>query len=215
MKYYTIYKITNKINKKIYIGCHQTNNLDDKYMGSSKALSNSIKKYGIENFEKEIIHLCKSKEEMFAKELEIVNENFVRRRDTYNLMKGGLGDRSLMTKKAIEKLIILRKNPEWIKKQGKAISAGLKKFNQLEENKKSRKEKWFVALKGKGPTAGHKLKDEHKRKISIANSICQKGDKNSQYGSQWIYNEELKESKKILKGQNIPEGWRKGRRLKF
>lgn len=44
--------------------------------------------------------------------------------------------------------------------------------------------------------------------------ICRQktGEKNSQFGSMWITNEE--ENKKIKKEDNIPSGWRKGRYMK-
>ena len=49
------------------------------------------KKYGKENFKKEIIHILESQEEMFAKEQEIVNDEYRDRSDTYNLVTGGMG----------------------------------------------------------------------------------------------------------------------------
>ena len=51
--FYTIYKITNLINNKFYIGKHQTNNVDDEYMGSGKLITAAIKKYGANSFERE------------------------------------------------------------------------------------------------------------------------------------------------------------------
>ena len=49
-KHYMIYKITNTINGKIYIGKHKCDDLDDGYFGSGKRLWIAINKYGLENF---------------------------------------------------------------------------------------------------------------------------------------------------------------------
>ncbi len=62
---------------------------------------------------------------------------------------------------------------------------------------------------------GKKHKEETKQKIGKANSISQKGEKNSQFGKMWIHNPELKENKRIRKEEEIPSGWKLGRKMKF
>ena len=87
--YYYLYKITNLINNKIYIGKHKTIKLDDGYMGSGKILRGAFKKYGIENFKKDIIEFYNSDDEVLLAEKEMANEEFVKRNDTYNIKIGG------------------------------------------------------------------------------------------------------------------------------
>ena len=87
--YYTIYQITNLINNKIYIGQHSTKNIEDNYFGSGKNIKRAIKKCGKENFKKEILFVFDNFDDMNNKEREIVNEDFIRRVDTYNICLGG------------------------------------------------------------------------------------------------------------------------------
>lgn len=86
---YFIYKTINTINNKIYIGIHKTKNLNDGYLGSGKILLLAIKKYGKENFSREILEYFNSEQEMSLHEEFIVDSDFVDRGDTYNIMVGG------------------------------------------------------------------------------------------------------------------------------
>jgi len=86
---YLIYKITNTINGRYYIGRHATNNVDDNYMGSGKAIKNAIKKYGIEYFTKEIIAEANSAENLWELERQIVNDIIVKDPLSYNMTYGG------------------------------------------------------------------------------------------------------------------------------
>ena len=54
-----------------------------------------------------------------------------------------------------------------------------------------------------------------KEKFSVEMSINQSGKKHSQFETMWIYNLELKENKKVPKGDSIPDGWFKGRKMSF
>ena len=89
-KYHYFYKITNLINNHFYYGVHNTNNLNDGYMGSGKRLHIAYKKYGIENFNKEILKFFNTAREAFEYEAEIVNENLINDNNCYNITKGGI-----------------------------------------------------------------------------------------------------------------------------
>lgn len=97
--YYTIYKTTNLINDKYYIGKHQTENPNDSYYGSGKALKNAIKIYGKINFKKEILFIFDNEDDMNKKEKELITEEFVSSKQTYNLGIGGEGGAQFNGKK--------------------------------------------------------------------------------------------------------------------
>lgn len=88
-KYYYLYKITNTINDRIYIGIHCTHNLDDGYMGSGHDLLKDIKKFGKECFKKENLEFFDSIDELKLAERELVNKTFVSSNKTYNKCIGG------------------------------------------------------------------------------------------------------------------------------
>lgn len=86
-----IYKTTNLINNKIYIGQHIAMTFEpDKYIGSGQRLKLAINKYGIENFKNELICECYSQEELNEKEIYYINYyNSTDRKIGYNLTTGG------------------------------------------------------------------------------------------------------------------------------
>ena len=90
-KYYTIYKITNIVSKKCYIGKHETFDLNDNYFGSGIALKDSIKKYRKDSFKKEIIEFCDNSEILSEREKYwIETENSIIP-NGYNISLGGKG----------------------------------------------------------------------------------------------------------------------------
>lgn len=89
-----IYRITNKINGKTYIGQHKYVNISDNYMGSGKILKQAISRYGKDSFEKEIL-ISKIPSRYYADKAEI---NFIalerkKNKGQYNIVDGGEGFR--------------------------------------------------------------------------------------------------------------------------
>ena len=88
-RFHIVYKITNKVNNKFYLGIHSTNDINDSYMGSGAAIKAAVLKYGKENFMKEIIGSYSSRDEALAEEKRLVTEQLVKSDDCYNLKTGG------------------------------------------------------------------------------------------------------------------------------
>jgi group I intron endonuclease len=85
-----IYKTTNNINGKIYIG--KLVRESKTYLGSGKILKQALKKYGKDNFTREIIEYCDCK--IVLSEREKFWINYYNSTDSnigYNITKGGDG----------------------------------------------------------------------------------------------------------------------------
>lgn len=87
--YHYLYKVTNNLNLKYYIGIHSTDDLNDSYLGSGVSIIKAVQKYGRENFSKEILEFFDTREEALIKESEIVTEDLVLCEQCYNLTVGG------------------------------------------------------------------------------------------------------------------------------
>ena len=86
-----IYITTNMINGKRYVGQKKFNKGWQSYIGSGSALKHAIKKYGKENFVRNIVDIAYSKEELDDKEVELIaflNAQFST--DYYNIDMGGV-----------------------------------------------------------------------------------------------------------------------------
>ena len=94
MERHYVYETTNLINGKKYIGKRTCNCPieEDRYMGSGTLLKRAIKKYGIDNFKKEIIQICESSEMAYIYEkLYTIQVNAWSNEKYYNLKIGGKG----------------------------------------------------------------------------------------------------------------------------
>ena len=149
-----IYKITNLINGKIYIGQHKHNRLDNSYLGGGVKLRNAFKKYGKKNFVKEILEECETWEMLNEREIYyIALYDSTNPEIGYNLEFGGNQSPA---------------NEETRKKLSKALKGKMKGRKMPPVTEETRK-KLSIALKGKpskrkGRKFGH-ITEEHRRKL--------------------------------------------------
>lgn len=190
MQYNYFYKITNLINNKFYYGVHKTNKLNDNYLGSGLALGRSKKKYGKENFNKEILQFFDTYEECLAHEALIVNEEMVKNPMCYNMQTGGKGGKLSEESKA--KIAAARKGKSLsIEHRAKIAAAGkgrlyteesrIKRSNSLKgkvfteehlANMKVARENMSNEAKAKMGHIGKKHSEESKAKIGASRKIA-------------------------------------------
>ena len=218
--YYYLYQITNLVNAKIYVGVHTTRKLNDGYMGSGKVIRSAIEKYGIENFRNDILEFFENSETMYAREKEVVTDDFLLREDVYNLRRGGNG--------GFDYIRACPEYTEWTKQGGHAVNhptcankiaereAHLKQFNKLgataylKKLKENNGEIWWEPNRS---FLGKSHSDKTKAIMSTkAKERLKDPTKNSQFGTMWITNGKV--NSKITKDAVIPYGFVKGRKIR-
>ena len=177
---YYIYRITNKINGKTYIGQHKYRSLNDNYMGSGKLIRRAKKKYGIENFEKEILY-SRIQYKTTADDVErfaIAKERALGKAE-YNIADGGGGCGCLS---------------EEHKKKLSEAAKGKKKLQRSDEHKRR------LSESHKGQVAwnkGKKMSDEQKKKLRKKHHISEEVRKKM--------SEAVKGRQSPMKGKHLSE----------
>jgi len=146
-KYQFIYETVNLVSNKTYIGFHTTDDLNDNYLGSGKAIKDAINSYGKENFKRNILEFLKENENHL-----ILEEKWILIKNSlvpngYNISpKGGLGISECFSE-------------ETKKKISKSTTG------RIAWNKGLTSVAWNKGLKLS------KLSEEHKKKISESNKV--------------------------------------------
>jgi group I intron endonuclease len=209
-----IYKTTNLVNGKFYIGQDSHNNPE--YLGSGLLLMKAIDKYGKENFKKDIIEYCDSKEILNEREIFWIKELKSQERAVgYNIANGGEGGDTISNHP--DKLLIGKRHSEKMKSDNYNVRKG-KKFGKLSEETKEKirnkllgtswgvhtdESKSKISEKAKGRETSEETKEKIRNKLlgtSWGNhteesiklmSFLKIGDKNPMYGKTHTY--EVKE----------------------
>ena len=102
--YWIVYLTTNLVNKFIYIGVHKTTtpfkfdqylgcgcyaNLPSSYNSAKTKFALAVQQFGPKNFQRKTLKVFDNEDDAYALEAELVNEDFLKRKDIYNMVLGG------------------------------------------------------------------------------------------------------------------------------
>lgn len=230
-----IYKFTNRINGKKYVG--QTNNIETRYKAHLSSKRNdpfhsALRKYGVENFDFEVIEHINSIEDSLQdmkKKLDELEIEYIKKENSkhplgYNLTDGGYGSRGYkLSQEHKDKISAANTGKKWTDEQRKKLTGRKHSEDELVKMSKNRKgiPAWNKGLKTKkesiekavksrewfyksgGPNKGKKMSDEQKQKLSESHT----GKKHSEETKEKLreYNKTHPEKYEKMKGRKMPD----------
>ena len=182
-----IYKITNLVTQKIYIGKHKFDKpiLDEKYFASGIYINKSLEKYGLDNFSKELIDTADTAEELNEKEKFYIQLNNCIYPNGYNLTSGGDGLQDPPEE-------VRNKMKPWLGKH-QSKESNIKRSNTLKQIKHT--EEWV-----------NKIKQSLKGKTPSKETL--EGSSKRHKNTKW-YNNGIEEH--MYFEENVPDGYELGR----
>lgn len=172
---YTVYLRTNTVNGKQYVG--QTNNFKQReynwyntnWSYAGRLINNARKKYGVENWDTEILKECDTLDEANKWEMYYIDKLNTKVPNGYNLTDGGEGSIGYIvseeTRKKLSEKMSGEKNPFYGKHHSEDTIEKLKNRIITDEWRKKISE----AASGRvSPNKGKHLSDETKKKLSEA-----------------------------------------------
>ena len=208
-----IYKTTNTLNSRFYIGMHSTTNIDDGYLGSGKRIKAEIKKYGKQNFVREILEHLPSRDALCEREAELVCPELLKNPLCLNLKNGGEGGGTR------EVALAAWNKPEYAAK----VKSGMSKWaaeNKEASSTRTKKSAQTRIAKGQKPFGGaglnafkdKKHSEETRQQMCESQKGKQTGERNSQFGKCWVTNGVKSQSiKKEQLDEFLALGFRRGR----
>lgn len=183
-----VYKTTNLLNNRMYIGQHRSPKFDITYYGSGEILKLALKKYGKKNFKVEVLYEADSIEELNQKEIEFIKFYKNKYGDLcYNIAQGGEGGNVLLYKTEEEKLAFVKKMTEINQKRCKtkefrdAISKATKERYSVKEEREKHskllKEIWDndeLKIQQSQKLSGYYKKHEHNCSFNYKRCAFQK-----------------------------------------
>lgn len=199
-----VYKITNKINGKYYIGKRQhPNPVEDSYMGSGKQIVAAIKKYGTENFSKDILKIFETDEEAALFEASLVTKDMIASPMTYNMHEGGYGGFAHL-------------NDGSSKHRSRAAKGGKVSIQQLQQHPNSQKGK-FSKNNSRTKDLSKKANQIKTQMIAVNPDVFLEARRkisehqtknNSMFGRIWIFKDS---EKKVIREEELSDykalGW--------
>lgn len=197
-RFHFLYRTTNTINGKYYIGVHSTWDLDDGYLGSGMRITRAVRKYGRDHFLCEVIQFFEKREDAYLAEIEEVSRHLGSDL-CMNLHPGGNGGWSVALERRLTRH---RDDPEWSaayrEQCRQTMLRRVKGYPEQQER--------FM----KAGQVGRPTPEATRQKQSASKRGQHTGSGNSQHGTRWVHDMATLVARKVV--GTLPEGCAEGRK---